>query len=144
MIRTLLLWMAATLFLVSSAGANPAATEAINAYRTAKGRAPVAYSRQLEAAALRHARDMARNNFVSHRGSDGSFITHRARAQGYRFCYLAENLAQGQANLNAVMSDWANSAGHRKNMLSRKATEFALVRVDGDFWVMMLGRPGCR
>ncbi|AVO39357.1 CAP domain-containing protein [Pukyongiella litopenaei] len=142
--RQLLHWIAATLFLASPVAANPAAIEALNAYRSAKGRAPVAYSRQLEAAALRHARDMARNSFVSHRGSDGSFISHRARAQGYRFCYLAENLAQGQADLDAVMSDWAGSAEHRKNMLSRKATEFALVRVDGNYWVMMLGRPGCR
>lgn len=123
--------------------ANPAATDALNAYRAIKGRTPVAYSQVLERAAQAHAQDMARRGYFDHTGSDGSTIGDRLKAQGYGYCFAAENIAKGQTSLDEVMKSWGNSSGHRKNMQQKKITEFALARAGGNIWVMVLGRPGC-
>ncbi len=134
--------------LFSLAAALPAAAETstadvLNAYRASSGTAPVRYSRTLEKMARAHLNDMTRHGFLGHTGSNGAGLADRGRAHGYAFCYMSENLAQGQTSLNEVMQDWAESKYHRKNMMNRKATEFALVHGPGDFWVMVLGRPGC-
>ncbi len=123
--------------------ADPAATNALNTFRATKGRTPVAYSQVLERAAQAHAQDMVRREYFDHTGSDGSTIGDRLKAQGYGFCFAAENIAKGQSSLDEVMKSWANSSGHRKNMVHKKVTEFALARADGNIWVMVLGRPGC-
>lgn len=120
-----------------------AATAGLNALRAQHGLAPLSYSRKLEKAARRHARDMARGGFFSHQGSDGSRIGDRVRAARYRWCAAAENIAKGQPSLTKVLTSWAQSPGHRRNMLHPEVTEFALVREEGNIWVMVLARPGC-
>ncbi|MGB7241891.1 MAG: CAP domain-containing protein [Sulfitobacter sp.] len=131
------------LTMAAPAAANSVATDAINALRAAKNRAPIKYSRTLEAAAIAHANDMARKRFFSHKGSDGSNVSHRVSAQGYRWCFVAENIAKGQRNLAEVMRAWKNSPGHRKNMLNKSATEFAVIGVNPNIWVMVLANPKC-
>ncbi|PVA09213.1 CAP domain-containing protein [Pelagivirga sediminicola] len=119
-----------------------AAQAQVNTLRADAGLGPLSTSAALSRAAAGHAQDMVQNGFFSHTGSDGSGIGDRARAAGYGFCFIAENIAQGQPGIDAVMSGWMNSTGHRRNILSEGAREFALVR-ERDTWVMMLGRPGC-
>lgn len=114
----------------------------VNSLRAGAGLAALSVSPALSRAAEGHARDMTQNGFFSHTGSNGSGVGDRARAAGYGYCFIAENIAQGQRSLDAVFRDWMNSTGHRRNILSDGAREFALVR-DGATWVMMLGRPGC-
>jgi uncharacterized protein YkwD len=126
-----------------AAAANPQALNALNTYRADNGRAPVSYSKTLEQVAQRHGSDMVRNGFFSHSGSNGSGLGDRLRAGGYSYCFAAENIAKGQTSLGAVMTSWANSKGHRKNMLHRKATAFGLYRAQGNIWVMVLAAPGC-
>ena len=142
MIKTLW-WTLILVGLAAPAAADPAATAALNAYRTAQGRSTLTYSDRLDAAARAHAGDMARRGFFSHTGSNDSTVGDRVRAQGYRYCFVAENIAKGQRTLEQVMKSWKTSSGHRKNMLHNKATEFGLARADGDIWVMVLGTPGC-
>ena len=129
--------------LAGPVAANPAATQQINALRAANGQKALSYSPRLAAAARSHANDMAKNGFFGHRGSNGSKASQRVKAQGYCWKFVAENIAQGQKNLSAVMQAWTASAPHRKNMLSRKAREFGVVRGPGNNWVMVLARP-CR
>ncbi|WP_299679369.1 CAP domain-containing protein [uncultured Roseobacter sp.] len=139
-----LIWMVVVLFgLGVGAMADTRVTQALNDYRASQGRAPVTYSATLEAAAEAHATDMAARGFFDHRGSDGSTVGTRVRQQGYGWCFVAENIAQGQASLADVMQAWAESRGHRRNMLSRQAQEFALVEAPGRLWVMVLAAPGC-
>ncbi|WP_299406459.1 CAP domain-containing protein [uncultured Roseobacter sp.] len=123
--------------------ANEAAVQALNDYRAGQGRAALGYSPALEAAVRAHAQDMARVGFFDHTGSDGSTVSERVTRQGYGWCFVAENIAQGQRSLAEVMQGWANSRGHRRNMLSRQATEFALVEGPARIWVMVLAAPGC-
>lgn len=129
--------------LAQGAAADPVATQVLNEYRRQQGQPEVRYSKPLEAAATGHALDMARGAFFDHRGSDGSSVGERVRLVGYGWCFVAENIAQGQTSLGAVMTDWANSPGHRRNMLDRRARDFALVEGPERTWVMVLAAPGC-
>lgn len=115
----------------------------LNAFRADQGRAPLRVSPRLSVMAAGHAKDMARKGFFSHTGSNGSTIGDRARQGGYRFCFIAENIAKGPRSVENVLQGWAGSAGHRKNMLARGAAEVAVVEGPNRIWVMVLGRDGC-
>lgn len=123
------------------AAANPAATEALNALRSAQGRAAIAYDNKLERAARAHAEDMVRGGFFSHSGSNGSDVGQRLRKAGYRWCTAAENIAKGQRDLADVMQAWAGSPGHRRNMLRREIRAFGIWQGAGNTWVMVLAAP---
>ncbi len=139
------------LALIAAASAQAQSAEDISAASSAQvadirarnGLPPLSVSSALTQAAAAHARDMQANGFFSHTGSDGSGIGDRAHAAGYGFCFIAENIAQGQSSFNQVMEGWMASTGHRRNILSDGAREFAMVRTGGNIWVMVLGRSGC-
>lgn len=116
------------------------AADALNALRAQANRPAIAEHPALQAAADAHARDMVQRGYFSHTGADGSSVGDRLRAQGYRWCYVAENIAQGQTSLAQVMDGWFFSPGHRANMISREAAAFGVARV-GKTWVMVLARP---
>lgn len=118
---------------------NPAATKAINDVRAGRSLPAVSYSKALEKAAAIHMQDMVRTGNRSHTGSNGSTVGTRVKRAGYKFCFAAENIAWGQRSLASVMQEWTNSPSHYKNMVNRKAREFALVRGEGNVWVMVLG-----
>ncbi|WP_240705225.1 CAP domain-containing protein [Pacificoceanicola onchidii] len=115
----------------------------LNGLRAENGLGPLQPSEALEKAAMAHAMDLARTGKFSHTGSDGSRPMKRAKRQGYRGCFVAENIAKGQKTVTEVMGGWARSPGHRKNMLSRKAKEYGLVRAEGNIWVLVLGSTRC-
>ena len=114
----------------------------LNAARAGNGLAPLSASAKLAAAARVHAQDMARNGNFSHTGSDGSKPSARVRAQGYGYCFVAENIAQGYPTAERTMAGWMNSPGHRRNNLSTKATEYGAAKA-GEYWVLVFGTPGC-
>ena len=126
-----------------AASADPVKMSALNQLRAAHGKQPVIYSKTLEAAALRHARDMATTGRFSHVGTDGSDVAERVSDTGYGWCVVAENIAYGQIDLAEVIQAWADSPGHRRNMLSSDVQEFAVVQVPHLTWVMVLAKPGC-
>jgi uncharacterized protein YkwD len=140
--RVLILVMVLALSWVGGAQAQQA-RQMLNGLRAEQGISGVVPSEILEEIAMAHAMDMAENGFFSHTGSDGSSIGDRARAAGYGYCAIAENIAKGQKSLTEVMSSWAASRGHRRNMLNRNVTEYGLVRAPGHIWVMVLGAQGC-
>ncbi|ETI56937.1 hypothetical protein F443_00686 [Phytophthora nicotianae P1569] len=89
----------------------------VNAQRAAQGLPALCLNTKLMAASMRHSTDMAAKNFVSHTGSDGSTMSLRVTAAGYKWTRVAENVAAGQSSIAAVMTSWMNSAGHRANIL---------------------------
>jgi uncharacterized protein YkwD len=143
MTRFLQLILLLALLVPVQALANSSATAAINGLRTARGLPTLRYSPQLEAVAARHAQDMARRGFFSHRGSNGSNVAGRAKAAGYHYCFVAENIAKGQRSLQEALQSWYNSRPHRRNMLRPRLREFALAEAPGHIWVMVLADPGC-
>ncbi|ETI40163.1 hypothetical protein F443_14368 [Phytophthora nicotianae P1569] len=97
---------------------------AVNKERTARGLSKFCMNRKLQDAAQIHSADMAKRNFLSHTGSDGSTMSSRVRAAGYRWATVAENVAAGQATVSSVLASWMNSNAHRANILSNKHKMF--------------------
>lgn len=114
-----------------------------NQYRAQYGLPPLRVNVNLERVAELHGRDMVRNRFFSHSGSDGSDIGDRALRVGYRYCVIAENIAQGHRSARDVAKGWMKSPGHRRNMLDRSVTEIGVTRGQGNTWVMVLGSQSC-
>jgi len=121
----------------------PQALKRINEYRAAHGLRRLRLNRKLTASASVHADNMVRYGFFSHKGPGGTTPGSRARAQGYRFCRITENIAKGQKSLDIVITAWINSPSHRHNILDKGVTEFSLVWGPGNVWVMDMGRRGC-
>lgn len=124
------------------AGARAIGT-ALNEIRRAEGLAPLARVPALDAAAARHAADLAGRGVLSHRGADGTAPRERMARQGYAACLSAENVARGQRDVAAVMAAWMGSPPHRRNILLAQATDFGAARGPGNTWVLKIARP-CR
>jgi uncharacterized protein YkwD len=110
--------------------------KALNEFRASQGRGPVVADAELTAAAEAHARDMASNGYFSHESLDGSRSGDRAKRAGCSWRAAAENIAWGQTSESQVLQGWADSAGHRRNMLGASYTRYGLGRA-GTNWVLM-------
>jgi uncharacterized protein YkwD len=97
-----------------------------NSYRAQAGLQPLQLNSKLTAAAYRHSRDMALNDFFDHQGSDGSRAGIRIAAQGYRYTMAGENIAAGYTTPAEVVTGWMNSPGHRANILYPTAKEIGV------------------
>ncbi len=119
----------------------------LNAERQKIGAPPLRISSQLAQAAQRHADDMAKNNFLSHEGSDGSTMESRIQETGYAFSAIAENVAGGQPTPESVIQTWLNSSGHRRNMLNPEYTEIGIGYATNSssqythYWTQVFGTP---
>jgi uncharacterized protein YkwD len=121
--------------------------EAHNRVRAARRLPPLSVSGPLEAAAREHARDMARRQWMSHRGGDGSSPFRRMANQGYTFRRAGENVAAGHRSVDAVMSGWMRSPGHRRNILGNFREIGAACANDAKgttYWCVTFGEPAAR
>lgn len=131
---------------VAPANVNDLATQVaaeLNANRQSNALGRLTFSSELSQAAMSHACDMSANNYVDHRGTDGSNSQDRARQMGYTDCLIAENLAWGYPDPSTIVTGWMNSPGHRRNMLLANVREFGVGVVDsarGPIWVLVLAR----
>lgn len=124
-----------------------ALVEAHNRVRAEKGLPALTLNPQLEAAARRHASDMAERRRMAHRGSNGSSPFRRMQDEGYQFTRAAENVAMGQPTLDVLMKDWMHSAGHRRNILGNYSEIGAAGAVDksgNPYWCVTFGTPMAR
>jgi uncharacterized protein YkwD len=87
---------------------------------------PVTFSATLSKAALQHAQDMARNSHFEHQGTDGSTPAERATRAGYRWRFVAENIAAGAPNAQAVVDGWLKSPGHCVNIMGSQYREMGI------------------
>ena len=115
-----------------------------NAFRAAYDRSPLRYDSAAATAARRHAEDMARNNYFSHTGLDGSSPSDRYRRAGGtggagENCYYASY----SGSSFDVVDGWINSSGHRENMLRDYAfmgAGYAYDPSNGYYWVQVFRR----
>ncbi len=76
---------------------------------------------QLSAAAQKHSLDMACGNFLSHTGSDGSWIGDRLKAAGYNTYSYQEIIAIGTPQ--DAMNQWRNDQPHWDILLNPLAKD---------------------
>lgn len=131
---------------VAPANVNDLATQlaaGLNANRESNALGQLSFNAELSQAAMRHACDLSVNNYMDHRGTDGSTSQDRARSMGYQDCLIAENLAWGYPDPRTIVSGWMQSSAHRQNMLLANVREFGVGIVEsarGPVWVLVLAR----
>lgn len=107
---------------------------------------PLAVSRKLNDAAAGHARDMMRNNFFEHRGSDGSQPSDRVQSTGYKHRITGENIALGPESAEEVVAGWLASPGHCSNIMEPRFQDIGVAVASGKkrgqvYWVQEFGAP---
>jgi uncharacterized protein YkwD len=118
-----------------------------NLERQKAGLSPLKLSPRLTRSAQSHAVDMARNNYFSHTGLNGSSMADRAKGNGYKYFALGENIAAGKATPEGTIRQWMNSSGHRANILNSKFTEIGFGYENAPnsryrhYWVQVFGTP---
>lgn len=117
-----------------------------NAARQDADLGQLSFSTQLNAAAQRHANDLAAGAKFSHTGSDGSTMKDRVVASGYDYWTIAENIYY-QAPRNRperAVQGWLKSPGHRRNLLNARFTEMGVGYATNGrdhYYVQVFGTP---
>jgi uncharacterized protein YkwD len=127
--------------------------EDTNAFRRAQGARPTTPNRQLGDTARYFADFMARTDRYGHQ-ADGSQASQRAKARGYDYCMVSENIGYRSNSAGfrtedlarGMVDGWKRSPGHRHNMLDPDATDTGVAvaqspRSGRYYAVQMFGRP---
>jgi uncharacterized protein YkwD len=104
----------------------------------------LAVSPKLQAAAEKHARDMADRGKMTHKGSDGSDPIDRIVAEGYKYLRAGENVAVGYFTTEQLMKGWMDSPHHKKNILgsfSQIGVACATAADGKRYWCVTFGLP---
>lgn len=131
--------MIAMALLLVTAGSPPAAqveslvVERTNALRESEGAGRLRPDDRLARVARDFATTLSRLEALEH-DADGSTIPDRIRRSGYRPCAWAENIAYEYRTggfaapdlAAAFVKDWLDSAGHRRNLLSRDVKDIGV------------------
>ena len=112
-----------------------------------KATVPLRWNDVLANASRAHASDMARHDYLSHTGRDGSTPAQRVLRAGYRYRSTGENIAAGAQTPDEVVAGWIKSPGHCANLMSPAYTEmgaaFVIERASkmGVYWAQLFGTP---
>lgn len=96
----------------------------VNQERSAHGVAALSNSTSMQKYARIKSQDMGDNNYFAHEDLNGNLITSKMKNDGVTYSAWGENIAyiSGITDANALadqfMTNWMNSEGHRKNILS--------------------------
>jgi uncharacterized protein YkwD len=108
---------------------------------------PLELSTKLQAAAERHAKDMAAMGKMTHKGSDGSSSIHRIVAKGYKYRRAGENVAMGNFTVEGLMKGWMESPHHKRNILG-SFSQIGVACATGEdgkrYWCVTFGLPARR
>lgn len=108
---------------------------------------PLSWNKLLEAAAASHSEDMARQNFLSHTGSDGLNVSNRVSSEGYAWRSIGENIAAGYETAKAVVDGWLSSSGHCANIMNSTYSEMGGAMVEDSnsdyrrYWTLVVAKP---
>jgi uncharacterized protein YkwD len=98
----------------------------VNDARRKAGVAPLKPNAALDRAAQRHAEDMLGRRYFAHESPEGKTVRERARAAGYNWRTIGENVAENQFSVDEVMDTWLRSPGHRRNILNPDFKELGI------------------
>ncbi len=124
-----------------------------NAFRAQEGRGKGEVNDRLQETARSFAGHMAKTGRFSHSADDATPAA-RARAHGYDYCIIAENIAYQFSSADFATREltqrfvegWKNSPGHRRNMLDPDVTQTGVAVARGGrageyYAVQIFGRP---
>ncbi|WP_309568130.1 CAP domain-containing protein [Psychromarinibacter sediminicola] len=97
--------------------------DSVNALRRAKGLPAVQLDSALNAAALTHSNDMARQNRPWHFGSNGSSPVERVARAGYQKRMLGENISETYETDTETLAAWMKQAATREVILHPDAED---------------------
>ncbi|BAZ41251.1 hypothetical protein NIES4101_72130 [Calothrix sp. NIES-4101] len=97
-----------------------------NKERIQGGLQPLRLNQKLNQSAQNHSEDMARQDYFSHTGANGSSAGDRATSAGYKFSCFGENIAAGYITPEEVVQAWMSSPGHRANIMNANYQEMGL------------------
>ena len=120
--------------------------DAINALRAARRLAPVALDPRLNAAALTHSRDMARQNRPWNFGSDGSSPIDRIRRAGYGGALIGEAISESFESETETLAAWMADPSVAAMVLDPAARDVGLGWFQQEngkiWWTLEVARPG--
>ncbi len=105
-----------------------------NAYRAAKKLPGLQSNGSLDAAAAAYAEYLAQHEGTGHT-ADGRTPAKRASAQGYKWCFVAENVWGGWRKPDTMLSEeaarkamggWKKSPGHNANLLEKRVHDIGI------------------
>jgi uncharacterized protein YkwD len=107
---------------------------ATNAYRASKNLPQVRQNAALDAAAAAYATYLASHEAAGHT-ADGATPAKRVFAQGYKWCFVSENVWSSFRRAQTILADevaakamegWKNSPGHNANLLEKRAHDIGI------------------
>lgn len=129
-----------------------AIVEQTNDFRKEHKLSALATNDALTKAATDFAKYMARTDKYGHR-ADGQTPVQRAKAAGYKYCVVRENIAYrtntgevtAESLIDVFVQGWIDSPPHRENMLADYVTETGVAVATTDdtnyYAVQLFGRP---
>ncbi|HYE36000.1 CAP domain-containing protein [Methylocaldum sp.] len=106
---------------------------------------PLRWNQKLFKAAEKHAKEMSRNDRLSHKSRDGRKAGDRITQAGYTWQAYGENIAEGQRTVGEVLRSWLDSPEHCSNIMEKDFDEIGVAcSVSGGgspYWVMVLAAP---
>jgi len=106
-----------------------------NSVRTKNGGLPsLSGNQKLAAAAGQKIQNMFDKQYFEHVSPDGKGPGDLAKAAGYEYVMVGENLAMGNfKNDESLVTAWMNSPGHRANILNNRYMEIGVAVAQGKF-----------
>jgi uncharacterized protein YkwD len=105
---------------------------------------PLKANEKLFKAAQAHSENMAKQDMMVH-VLDGKNPEHRARAAGYVFAFIGENVAWNQRNPEELLKEWMASDHHRTNILDQRFKEVGIGIAKNDkgepYFTQLFGTP---
>ena len=98
----------------------------------------VTWNANLASAAIYQSNYMASIKQLVHTSGKGETVGDRAKAAGYIWLTVGENLAEGQTTEAQVFADWIKSESHCKNIMNASFKDMGAAK-SGVYWVQVLG-----
>lgn len=113
----------------------------INNVRIEKGLKPLTINNELNKIAIIKARDMAKEEKLSHTSKTFGMTFNLMKERGIKYSAAAENIARWHDTPEFVAQRWLESKGHRENILNPDYNETGIgVAQDRDgknYWVQL-------
>jgi uncharacterized protein YkwD len=106
---------------------------------------PLRWNKKLAQASLNHSMDMAKNGFMSHKGSDGNSTDSRLALANYSWLAYGENIGQGYRTAGIAANAWLKSDTHCRNIMNPDFEEAGAASAKNKnlrvYWTLVLGTP---